>query len=131
MPRSKNIDPDTIYKIMASYAVTDNIAETSRQLGMAESTVRRVVNGNKDKPEFIALFNEQKAGFAEKASELIDLALTRLKNELEDQETKIPVNQLTTAIGTLYDKRALALGDSTENTVVEIKLPEAADEYAG
>lgn len=41
------------------------------------------------------------------------------------------IRDLTTAIGTLYDKRALAQGESTENTVVEIRLPEGADDYAG
>lgn len=41
------------------------------------------------------------------------------------------VKSITTAIGTLYDKRALAKGESTEKTTIEIKLPEGVDEYAG
>lgn len=40
------------------------------------------------------------------------------------------IRDVTTAIGTLYDKRALAQGDSTSNTAIEIKLPQEADEYA-
>ncbi len=132
MPRGKPIGPETIYQIMASFAMTGSYAETSRQFnGIGESTVRKLVKDNRDKPEFASLMQKQKADFAEKAEELIDLALLRLRDELEDRENRIPVNQLTTAIGTLYDKRALALGESTDNTVVEIKLPEAADGYAG
>lgn len=41
------------------------------------------------------------------------------------------VKSITTAIGTLYDKRALAKGESTAKTTVEIKLPEEVDDYAG
>ena len=41
------------------------------------------------------------------------------------------IKALTTAVGTLYDKRALAKGESTENKTVNIKLPEGFEEYAG
>lgn len=41
------------------------------------------------------------------------------------------IRAITTAIGTLYDKRALAEGKATENVAVEIKLPEGIDDYAG
>lgn len=40
------------------------------------------------------------------------------------------IKALTTAIGTLYDKRALAQGESTDNTKIEFKLPKGVDEYA-
>ena len=40
------------------------------------------------------------------------------------------IRAVTTAIGTLFDKRALANGESTQNTSVVIKLPEGAKEYA-
>ena len=41
------------------------------------------------------------------------------------------VREITTAIGTMYDKRALANGESTDNAVMTIVLPDGADEYAG
>ena len=41
------------------------------------------------------------------------------------------VKSVTTAIGTLYDKRALAEGTATDNVAVTVKLPEGIDEYAG
>lgn len=40
------------------------------------------------------------------------------------------VRAITTAVGTLYDKRALAKGESTENTAITIKLPNGMNEYA-
>lgn len=41
------------------------------------------------------------------------------------------IKAITTAIGTLYDKRALTQGKSTGNVRVDIKLPEGIEEYAG
>ena len=40
------------------------------------------------------------------------------------------LSDVTTAIGTLYDKRALARGEATENTRVTVDLPEEMNEYA-
>ena len=40
------------------------------------------------------------------------------------------LSEISTAIGTLYDKRALAQGQSTENTTVEIKMPQDVMKYA-
>lgn len=48
--------------------------------------------------------------------------LSRLK--LED------IRALTTAIGTLYDKKALTDGKATSNTEITFRLPEGFDEYA-
>lgn len=111
------------------YATCGNYNEVSRQLDVPFSTVKGWID-RKEPDEFDKLRNQKKQEFVDKASELIDLALDRLKSELNDDKNHIPVNQLTTAIGTLYDKRALARGESTGNTVVEIKLPDGADAYA-
>lgn len=58
----------------------------------------------------------------------------------QDEKTKLvtkiralqlqDVKAITTAIGTLFDKKALAEGKSTENVAIEIKLPPGVDEYA-
>jgi len=40
------------------------------------------------------------------------------------------MRELTTAIGTLYDKQALAVGDSTANESIKIELAEELKEYA-
>lgn len=69
-------------------------------------------------------------GFSDKAAGIIELALERLEAELTDTEKNIPINHLTTAIGTLYDKCALARGESTENTKITFDLPESVGEYA-
>lgn len=169
MPRGKKTPPEVVYGIMASWAVTNNYKETSRELKIPVATVKKIVDENKNKPEFKKLCNEKKAAFAEKATDIIDKGMDLLnrrferaieqeesldiliseifatdREEISQDEKKRLVNKLralqlqdvkaiTTAIGTLYDKRALAKGEATENTrnTVEIIMPAGSDEYAG
>jgi len=152
---------------MASYAVTGNFKQTSRDLDIPYTTVRETYLENKDNPDFVKLSDETKASFSESATAIIEKGLTLLerrfnraleqeaeldlfiqeiadtnKIQLSQQEKSILITKLrglqlydvkaiTTAIGTLYDKRALAEGGSTDNVSVSIKLPEGIDEYAG
>jgi methylthioribose-1-phosphate isomerase len=130
MARGKKTSPEVIYQVMTSWSITDNLRETARELNMPVSSVKQIVDDNKDKEEFARLRTQKREEFADKATRIIDLALSRLEKAIGNDEEYIPVNQLTTAIGTLYDKRALAKGESTNNTKIVIELPEGVDEYA-
>lgn len=130
MARGKKTSPEVIYQVMVSWATTNNYNETARELGMAVSSVKQIVDAHKDEEEFAKLRIEKREEFADTATRIISKALKRLENAIENDEEYIPVNQLTTAIGTLYDKRALAKGESTNNTKVLIQLPDGVDEYA-
>lgn len=131
MAKGKKTSTEDIYRVMTSWAVLGSYSDVGRALGMPSSTVRAIVKKNKDKPEFAKLCAEKKKIFSEKAEILIFKAASRLEKALDDELTEIPVNHLTTVIGTLYDKKALADGDATENVTVDIKLPPEADNYAG
>ena len=131
MSRGKKTSPEMIYKIMTSWAITGNHKETAKLLGMAEATVRKIVKDNKDKKEFAKLCEEKKETFSKKAEKIIDKALERLACELEDEEKEIPVNHLAKVIGIMYDKKALADGQATNNVTVSIKLPDGIEDYAG
>ena len=104
-----------IYLVMASYAITNNYSETARQLNMPVATVQDIVKANKDKEEFLKLRQEKRDEFSDKASVIIDELLVRITEEVTDRDKDIPLNHLTTALGTLYDKRALANGEMTQN----------------
>lgn len=131
MSRGKKTSPEVIYKIMTSWAITNNYKETAKLLGIAEATVRKIVKENEGKEEFAKLCEEKKETFSKKAEKIIDKALERLSKELEDEGKEIPVNHLTTVIGTMYDKKALAEGQATDNVTVCIKLPDGIEDYAG
>lgn len=151
MPKGKQTPPEVVYQVMTSWATTNNYSETARDLNMPESTIRKIVSDNKDKPEFATLCDEKKKDFADKATAIIDKGLKildmRLSTALDKQheldklideidsadEEEIPYKQkmraislieeaqiqkikdISTMIGTLYDKRALARGESTQN----------------
>ena len=59
---------------------------------------------------------------------LIDKAMKKLDKALDRKD--IPINNLTTAIGTLYDKRALAKGESTSNNSITINMSEEVKELS-
>ncbi len=132
MARGKKYSDEMKEKAYFMYATSGNINEVSKELGVPYATVAGWLKAKaRDAPdEFDKLRDEKKRDFIDRSSELIDLAFDRLQEKLSG-DYDIPVNHLTTVIGTLYDKRALAKGESTEKTTIEIKLPEGVDEYAG
>lgn len=130
MAKGKKTDNETIYKIMISVFSTGNFSETARQLDIPVGTVEDIYKRNINKEEFTKLRKEKTEEFAEKATRLIDKALNRLEKVLDDDEEKIPVNNLSTVIGTLYDKRNLAEGKATVNTDINIKMDKKVEELS-
>ena len=164
MARGKKHDKQTIYNIVANYAVTGNFHETARQLNMPQKSVEYCVKRHFNDPEFAQLRSQKKEDFASKASEIIDTGLDLLDRRLKtafnhereldkliqeiyttdnkkislDEKSKLiakirtlqiqRLGDITTAIGTLYDKRALAFGESTEH--ISFTLPDEVKKYA-
>ena len=118
MARGKKTPPETIYAVMTSWAVTDNANETAKLLGLPFSTVKGIVDKNKDKPEFAKLRDKKKDDFSKKADGIINKALSRLERDIDNEEKDIPVNHLTTVIGTLTDKKLLFEGKPTARTEI-------------
>ena len=128
MPRGKKTPPEVIYQIMTSWAITNSFSETSRVLGIPIKTVEKIVKENKDKDEFAKLCNEMRNDFSKRASRIIDKAMDRLERDIDNEDKNIPINHLTTAIGTLFDKKALADGKPTGS--IEIIGGEKLDKLA-
>ena len=151
MARGKKTSPEDVYKIMALWFTNYNLRETSRVLNLPLTTVKDIVDKNKDAEQFEQLRTQTEKAFARKTTEIIEKGLLllnkRLNRAIEHEEdldelideiwdmdedemsykdkdklvTKIKTLQLqnikdiTTAIGTLYDKRALSRGEMTQN----------------
>lgn len=131
MARGKKYPDEIKEKAYLMYATCGNIEEVSRALNVPASTLSGWLKAKaRDSPdEFEELRNKKKRDFIERSSELIDLAFDKLQDKLSGDDD-IPVNHLTTVIGTLYDKRALAKGENTENVKIEYKLPKDMMKYA-
>ena len=130
MAKGKKTDNETIYKVMLSVFSTGNYSETARQLNMPVGTVEDIYKRNIETEEFTKLRKEKTEEFAEKATRLIDKALNRLEKALDDDKNNIAVNNLSTVIGTLFDKRNLAEGKSTVNTDITIKMDKKVEELS-
>ena len=149
--RGKKTAPEVVYQVMALWFTNYNLRETARVLDLPLSTVKGIVDENKNAEEFEQLRTQKQKEFSDKATEVIEKGLLllnrRLERAIEEEETldeliddiediddeemsyqkkqatitKIRSMQLhnlkdlTTAIGTLYDKRALSKGELTQN----------------
>lgn len=121
MARGKKTDTEKVYQVMQLWFTYGNSAEVGKILNMPDTTVRDLVSKNKDKPEFVELRDKTRRKYSKDFEEILDLAITRLKTEIAVQD-KIPVSQLSTVIGTVYDKNRLENNESTENTNQTIKI---------
>lgn len=123
MARGKKTDTQTIYNIMLSYFDTRNYSQTGRDLNIPEQTVEKIVKENLNNQEFRQLWERKKEDFITKADIIMYKAMDKLIQQLDKQEN-IPVNQLTTAIGTMYDKKIISqtgvLGNDTPTVNINI-----------
>ncbi len=103
---------------MASWATTKNYKETADSLGLPVSTVKKIVDEHIQEEKFEKLCNEKEQEFSQKATRIINKAFARLEKELDNDNRDIPVNHLTTVIGTMTDKKLLIEGKPTERTEI-------------
>lgn len=118
-------------QIKAFLASNGNIRETARQFNVSPSTVKKVKEENVD--EFEQLRTDKK-------QQMIDAIWTSLVDaqqlghqmitEAKKGERDIPLNQISTYYGTLYDKMALMKGESTANTQTTVRLEGDLDLWA-
>lgn len=109
-------------EVIKSYVETDSYNATSKETGVSDKVVKKIVEENPKE------YEREKEAFIEKTTRLLDKALNRLDEGLD--RDNIPINNLTTAIGTLYDKRALAKGESTSNDAITIKMSDEIKELS-
>ena len=161
MAKGKQRTPEEVIQVLSSYAITDNLRETSRQTGIPLTTVKDMVDRNKGTKEFEQLRAQKREDFSQRANRIVFKALTLLEkrydtalenmDELEwlidsvedatdrasvaKQLSKLQINNLseiTTSMGTLFDKMRLANGETTENAsqTLEIKMSEDIKELS-
>ena len=130
MARGVKIDNQKIQEIIASYALTNSYNATAKETGVCANSVKNIINKQKTEnaDEYAKICEEKKEEFVEYADRLINKAMSKLDKALNRED--IPVNNLTTVIGTLYDKRALAKGEMTSNTSISIKMTDEIKELS-
>lgn len=117
-------------EIVALWPSLKNKSKISKMVGVSEGTVRNVIKKLESNEDYINIYERSKSKFIERSTTAIDLAFDRLIEKLSVPDDDVTVNQLSTVIGTLFDKRALAVGDSTENSKITVEISKEAAEYA-
>lgn len=139
--KGKKYSPEIVEKALALLATTNNICEVAKKMNLPESTVRDWAKQNKD--EFETLRIKKKKEFVENAWRIIEKAnkllekkldvalknqgeldelLAKMRGEIDYKKLAEKVkaikidnlSNLTTAIGTLYDKQALCNREETQ-----------------
>ena len=122
--RGQKYDTLTKEKAMAMIATNNNLREVSRQLNIPLSTLETwkkeaLTSGD----EFARVRDEKKREFIqtawriiEKGSKILDRKLT----EADEDLSKADMRAISTVLGTIYDKQALASAEPTQ--IVEGKV---------
>lgn len=122
MPRGVKTPTKKKVEVIKSYVQTDSFNATSKETGVNDHTVKKIVEENAD------LYEQEKKHFIETTTRLINKALNKLDEGLD--RDNIPINNISTAIGTLYDKRALAKGESTNNDTIVVTMSDNLKELS-
>lgn len=109
-------------EVIKSYVQTDSFNATAKETGVNPKTCKRIVEENPKE------YMDEKERFIETTTRLINKALGKLDEKLDDDNNSL--SNITTAIGTLYDKRALAKGESTTNEAITIQMSEELKELS-
>lgn len=101
-------------EVIKSYVETDSFNATAKETGVNPKTCKRIVEENPKE------YMDEKERFIQTTTKLINKALGKLDEKLDDDNNSL--SNITTAIGTLYDKRALAKGESTSNENIIVQM---------
>lgn len=131
MARGQKTEYEQLVLVMSDYFITRSYTATAKNLDMPRTTVQSLVEAHYNDKEFIELRHKKEEEFVERANHLIFKSMNIMNNELDTMEN-IPINQLTTAIGTLYDKKMMAqtgiMGNDTPSVQINIVNNEQLEE---
>ncbi|UVI31207.1 hypothetical protein [Paenibacillus spongiae] len=134
MARGQQTPDELKEQIRAALASNNNVREIARQFKVSPSTVMKIRDEKPD--EFEQLRTDKKQQMIDKiwASlvDAADLGHSMIK-EAKQGAREIPLNQVSTFYGTMYDKMALMQGENTQNIGgsginVVLNMPDVASE---
>jgi tRNA isopentenyl-2-thiomethyl-A-37 hydroxylase MiaE len=118
-------------QIRAELVMTNNLNQTAKKYNVSISTVSKIRDEQPD--EFEALRRDKKQQLIDKMWDTIVEAQELGHNmviEAKIGKRDIPLAQISTFLGTIYDKRALMIGDSTSNQNITVQLSGEIESWA-
>lgn len=101
-----------------------NIDRIASKYNVDRRTVYNIVNKYKKNNEKIidSVVAKTRQNFNKKTTLIINKALARINQELDDGNKDIALSQLATLTGILYDKEALDMGKATSNSAFSVNI---------
>lgn len=118
-------------QIRAELVLSDNLNQTAKKFGVSVSTVSKIRDEKPD--DFENLRKDKKQQLIDRLWDNIVEAQAlgfQMIEQAKRGERDIPLGQISTYLGTLYDKRALMMGESTNNTQMKVVLDGDLDQWA-
>lgn len=121
-------------QILAEYAMTGNVSHVARKYKSDDRTIRKVLQEKRD--EFMEIREDMKVQMVKEIwgqmDSVMKLGKKMIDEALEDKR-QIPLNHISSYIGTMYDKQALMMDENTQNVggngiQVVLGLPDVEDE---
>ena len=98
----------------------ENIEDLCNRYNISRQTIYNIIRDKKNQKQVDKYINECRSNFTKKTSILIDKAIDRLNDKIEDND--VNTKDLVTAIGVLYDKNRLENNQSTSNNSININI---------
>lgn len=98
----------------------ENIEDICNKYSITKQSIYNIVKNEKYQKLLNKHIIETRQNFSKKTSILIDKAIDKLQNKIDNEDANI--KDLTTAIGILYDKNRLENNLSTSNNSININL---------
>lgn len=121
-------------QILAEYAMTGNVSHVARKYKSDDRTIRKVLQEKRD--EFMEIREDMKVQMVKEIwgqmDSVMKLGKKMIDEALEDKR-QIPLNHISSYIGTMYDKQALIMDENTQNVghdgiQVVLNMPDVEDE---
>jgi transposase-like protein len=112
--------------IIAKLILGRSMFSLSKEFNIPYNTIKNWKDKEKGiDDKIVSLRNQKRAEAIEKNLEIMQLCQDRLKEQLLNKDEKITPRDTAIIYGTIYDKTALALGESTENINAQMQLSDA------
>ena len=98
----------------------ENIEDLCNRYNISRQTIYNIIRDKKNQKQLNDYINQTRSNFTKKTSILIDKAIDRLNDKIEDND--VNTKDLVTAIGVLYDKNRLENNQSTSNNSININI---------
>jgi hypothetical protein len=129
--RGQKLSDELKEQIRTHLVVSNSLRETARKFNVSPNTVKMIKDEKPDE------FEQRRT---DKRQQLIDALWDnivaaqelgfKMIREANEGKRDIPLGQISTYMGTLYDKRALMTNESTSNSTMTIKMDGDLDEWS-